>query len=186
MLPDILRQINWVDVFVVILILRVGYVAWKTGLPVEFFKLLGTITAIYLPCHYYTKLADFFRANLFAGKAALEFLDFPVFLLLAILGYLVFKLLRSVFSRFIKAEAVANLNNWGGLILGAVRGILLTGLIIFMLVLSNLSYLKNSVNDSYLGNRLLKVVPATYSWLWNSITSKFMPGEKFNEAIQSL
>jgi hypothetical protein len=75
------------------------------------------------------------------------------------------------------------LNKWGGLVLGILRGFLLAGLIIFMLAISTLTYLRNSAIKSYLGKGLFKVAPATYSWLWGNITSKFMTNEKFNKTI---
>ena len=67
--------------------------------------------------------------------------------------------------------------------MGAARAFLFAGLIIFMLAISTITYFKNRVNDSYLGSRFFKIAPATYGWLWNNITSKFMLGEKFNNTI---
>ena len=39
---DALLQLNWVDIIVVILIIRVAYISVKSGFPVEIFKLLDT------------------------------------------------------------------------------------------------------------------------------------------------
>lgn len=185
---EIIRQFNWIDIFIVILLFRVGYAAVKSGLPAELFKLLGTLLATYLSLHYYTVLADWFlasRAEL-QKKAPLEFLDFISFLVLAIGGYLIFVLLRSIFYRFIKMEAVPNLNKWGGLILGIARGILLAGLIMFMLVISSASYLKKSVANSYFGRQVFAVAPSTYSALWSGLASKFMTTEKFNKTVTEI
>ncbi|MBM3246612.1 MAG: CvpA family protein [Candidatus Omnitrophica bacterium] len=184
MLLDILKQFNWVDVLVIILLIRICYAAINNGFSAEVFKLLGTIVAIYLSLHYYTQLSDWLQAH--GGKTEklpLEFLDFLLFTLLVIVGYLIFVLLRSIFYRFIKMEAAPNLNKWGGLVLGIFRGYLLAGLVVFILVISSVTYLKTSVKNSYTGKPLFKVAVNTYSWLWNSITSKFMPGEKFNNTI---
>ncbi len=185
MLLGIIKQFNWVDILVIIILFRIGYIAIKNGLLWEFFKLLGTILAVYLSLHYYTLLSDMMGQRLpsIKEKAPLEFLDFLSFVVLAIIGYLIFVSLRIVFHRFIKMEAVPNLNKWGGLVLGIGRGFLLAGLITFMLAISSINYLRNSVNDSYSGRQLFKVVPNTYSWLWNNIASKFMTGEKFNKTI---
>lgn len=183
MLLEIFKQFNWVDILVVIILFRISYIAVKNGLPGELFKFLGVLSAIYLSLHYYTVLSDFFRNSLGVKSLPLEFLDFLSFIVLAILGYLVFVSLRSVCCRFIKMEATPKLNKGGGFILGIGRGFLVVGLIIFMLVISTIGYLKNSVNDSYLGKRLFKVAPATYSALWNNLMSKFMAKEKFNKTI---
>lgn len=183
MLLEVLRRINWVDILVIIILFRIGYVAIKNGLSAELFKFMGTLLAVYLSLHYYTALADWVRQRLGVDteRVPLEFLDFICFVVLTIAGYLVFVLLRLAFYRLIKMEAAPRLNQWGGFVLGIARGFLLIGLVIFMLVISSVSYLKTSVANSYSGRQLIKVAPDTYSWLWDNILSKFMPTEKFNQ-----
>lgn len=183
MLLDILRQFNWVDIFLVILILRICYVATKFGLSAEIFKLAGTILAIYLSLHYYTVSSDWIKQRFGAENIPLEFLDFLIFLGLNIVGYLTFVLLRNLFYRFIKMEAMPGLNKWGGLVFGIARGSLTVSLVIFMLAISSIGYFKNSVHNSYSGSRIFKIAPATYSVVWNNLMSKFMPQEKFNNTI---
>ncbi len=181
---EIARQFNWVDILVIILLLRIGYIAIKNGIAAEFFKLPGIISAIYLSLHYYTALSDWIKSYVFAKqKMPLRFLDFLVCLVLAIIGYLIFVLLRSIFCRFVKMEAVPTLSKWGGLVLGVARGFLLVSLVVFMLAISSISYLKNSVKNSYSGQQLFNVATGTYSWLFNAVASKFIPGEKFNKTI---
>lgn len=185
MVLDVITQLNWIDILIVILLFRIGYIAIKNGLPCEFFKILGIIAAIYLSLHYYTGLSDWVtdRMPVAEEKAPLEFLDFLMFLVLAIIGYLIFVILRTIFYRFVKIEAVRNLNKWGGFVLGIARGFLLVALVTFALEISSIGYLKNSVNSSYSGKRVLKLAPLTYSWLWNNLMSKFMTSEKFNQTI---
>ncbi len=185
MLLEIIQQCNWVDVFIVILLLRIIYIALKNGLPIEMFKLLGVLLAIYISFHYYTLFSDWLGERLPAiqEKSPLEFLDFFVFVVLAIFTYLVFVGVRITFYRFIKMEAVPRLSQFGGLILGILRGVLLVGLIMYALVISSIAYLNGSVHKSYLGRRFFEIAPATYSKLWNSIASKFMTTEKFNNTI---
>ncbi len=185
MILNIIKQFNWVDIFVIILSFRILYIAIKSGLPVELFKLLGTIASIYLSLHYYTILSDWIAGLVPAtkDKMPLEFIDFLSFAILAIAAYLVFVLLRSIFYRFIKMEAVPRLNKWGGFILGLARAYLLVGLIIFMSVISSIAYFKNSVNKSYSGKYFFKVAPGVYGGIWNGFMSKFMNKEKFNKTI---
>jgi len=186
MLINIIKQFNWVDIFVVIVVFRICYISLKNGLAKDFFKLLGTLTAIYISLHYYIVICDLLRKYMPVEKIPLEFLDFLVFTVLAILGYLVFVLLRSIFDCFIKMEAVPRLNKWGGLVSGILRSFLLAGLIIFMLAISSIGYLKKSTEDSYFGKRFFNIAPNTYSWLWNAVASKFMTAEKFNNKVTEL
>jgi len=185
MLLDIIKQFNWLDILLIIILFRIAYIAMRIGIPVEFFKFLGAIIAVYLAMHYYTDLSDLLvqRVPVAKERMPLEFLDFLSFLFLAIVGYFIPVSFCVLFGRFIKMEATPNLNKWLGLVLGIVRAFLLASLITFMLVISSSSYLKNSVVNSYLGRRVFNVAPNTYTWLWNKITSKFMPGEKLNKTI---
>ncbi|MDD4953418.1 MAG: CvpA family protein [Candidatus Omnitrophica bacterium] len=183
---NILKQFNWLDVFILILIFRILYISIKSGLSKEFFKLLGVLSATYLSLHYFTVLSDLICKNLPVKKMPLEFFDFLLFTVLAILGYLVFVLLRTIFNHFIKMEAVPLLEKWGGLVMGILRSFFLPSLIIFMLAISSVGYLKKSAQSSYLGKKLFDVAPDTYSWFWNSITSKFMKDEKFNNNVLNI
>ena len=182
-----IQQLNFLDIVILILLFRICYVAVKTGLPVELFKLTGTFSAIYLSLHYYIFLNDLMRRKSDPAIMPLKFTDFLIFIFLAIAGYLFFTFLRVIFFNFIKLEAVPALSKWGGLALGFFRGIFLLGLICFALSVSNLSYLNKSAMSSYLAGRASNVAPDTYKWLWNTIFSKFMGSEKSNKnAVMAL
>ena len=180
---DILKQFNWIDILVVIILLRIGYVALSSGFPVELFKLLGIIAAIYLSLHYYTVWAHSFQ-QVAVLKLIPEGILIPIsFLLLVLVGDMFFVFLRAIFYRFLKLEAAPNLNKWGGFLLGLARGILTVSLIICFFTISGITYLNKSVNESYSGKSLFKIAPTVYDSLWKNITYKFMPQEKFNNSI---
>lgn len=179
-----LQQFNWVDVFVAILLFRICYIAVKTGIFVEFFKLLGILFSCYLSLQNYTNLADFARSRIPAPSVlSLELWDFLALLVLAALGYLFFVLLREAFFRFVKTETVSVLNKWGALLLGIARGFILCSLIIFLMSVPVLDYLENSVKKSFSGKRLIKVSTGVYTYLWNNLATKFIPQQKFNKVV---
>ena len=60
---------------------------------------------------------------------------------------------------------------------------ILVSLVMFMLFISSIGYFKDSVDRSYSGRNLFKAAPATYTWLWNNLFSKFMTKEKFNGVV---
>lgn len=183
-LLSLMEQFNWIDIFFIILLLRICYIAFKSGFISEFFKLLGVLLAIYVAMHYYTDLSDFLR-NRFEldKKLPLDFLDFFCFMLLAAVSYVLSILLRLTFSMFIKLEAIPRLNRWGGFIMGVARAILLTGLFTFIFSITTFKYMHDKIVESYLGPRLINVAPATYGRIWYGFMSKFMPNEKFNKTI---
>ena len=162
MLYNIVKQINWIDLFVLILLFRTCYVAVNTGVPIEIFKISGTLAAIYLSLSYFAPLGKFIHSLPGFKNLSLVFWSFSSFVLLAIVGYSVFLLLRKFFSRLIKLDTVTDINKWGGLIIGFVRGLLLASLITVMLVVSGSDYLKACVKDSFSGRRVFKIAPAVY------------------------
>lgn len=186
MLGEIIQQLNWLDIFVVIVLFRMSYVAVKNGILGEFFKLAGTISALYLSLHYYTTLSDSVKAKFMPKTIPLDFLDFLCFLLLAEAGYLFFVLLREGITHLIKFEVIPKLNKFGGLVLGIARALLFSSLVMFCLAISTMSYFQKSVDTSYSGKRLLGIAPATYAKIWNGVASKFMLKEKFNPTVDEV
>lgn len=177
------KQINWLDIALILLLLRICYTSFKKGAAIEFFKLLGLINGAYLSLHYFTVLADFIDKRFSIQGMPLQFLDFLCFLVLAIFGYLVFVLLRSAFAQIIKIEAVSRLAKLAGLALGIARALLTLSLIIFILLVSSIGNLKNAARNSYLGKRLFNIAPATYAIIWHNIISKFATQESSNKTI---
>jgi len=182
-LLEFLKQINWLDIFLVILLIRICYISTRNGLPDQLFWFLGTIGAIYISLHYYVGFADFIGKRFLLTEIPIEYRQTISFVLLALAGYVLFVLLQKIFSRFIKMEATPRLNKYGGIVLGVIRGFLVSGLIFFIFLMSTVVYLQHSVHTSYAGRHLSRIAPATYSWLWNNLMSKFMPSEKFNSAV---
>lgn len=183
MLYNIVRQINWVDIFVIIALFRICYVAVNTGLPIEIFKILGTIAATYLSLHFYTSFTYFIQS--FAGFKSIPvgFYDLLSFVTLAIFGYMIFVFLRKFLANLMNLETVTILNKWMGLALGVARSLLLTSLLICMFVISGSDYFKTSIKDSYSGKTIFKIAPAAYSLMWSGVASKLLPGEKFNKNV---
>lgn len=186
---NFLTQLNWVDVVVVLLFVRICFTAIKGTLFAEFFKLIAVISATYFSLHYFTSLADLIIENT-SGKdmpnAPVELVDFIVFCLLAAAGYLLFVFLREALHRVIKMQPLPDLDRWGGLVLGGIRGVLLISLLMFMLCMSSIEYLQRSVGTSYLGRRLFTVAPSLYSGIWNGVISKFNSKEEFNSAVSEV
>lgn len=180
MLIGILKQLNWVDYFVIILLIRISYNGIKQGLPTEFFKTLGIIVAIFFSLHFYTGWGKFLNQHsILSSKVA----DFLAFIALIILINIAFFFIRVVFFRLIKVEAMGFLDKWGGGILGFIRGILVASLIILILNLSTIKYLGKSTKDSLSGGSLSVLAPKIYSLIFDNILIKFSPQAQPNEAI---
>jgi len=186
MILEVLKQFNWVDVFVLLVLFRIIYIASKTGAIVELFKALGIIFATYVAFHYYTILSDLLRSRMPVEAFPLDFFDFVVFVPLLVLTYLTFVLFRNIICSYIKVETIPTLSKIGGFVIGIARGILTISLVIYMFAISCMPYLTTSAQKSYLGKRLFNVAVGTYTGLWDGLMSKFVPGEKINSAVSEI
>ncbi|MFH1441282.1 MAG: CvpA family protein [Candidatus Omnitrophota bacterium] len=188
MLSEILSQLNWVDFFIIIIMIRVVYVSAKTGFVIEFFKLVGIVFALYLSLHYYIITADILKQRVVnvENYIPLEFFDLLVFVFVLFISCAAFAVIRGVMCHFIKMEAVPMLSRWGAVVLGVARGILISSAIIFILLISTIKYLDNSARESYSGKRLFNVAVGTYSFIWDNFMSKLMPGESYNEQVSQI
>ncbi len=185
MISDILRQLNWIDFLMLVLFLRIIFMALSTGFALELFKLSGTLASLYLSLHYFTLFTDWMggRAPGAKSKLPLQFMDFISLVAIAIMGYLMFVGLRLVFDRFIKMEIYPLVNKSVAFMLGFFRGLFLMSLITFILVSSSVTYLKDSVRNSFTGRRVFNLAADTYSWTWERFASKFSVGERFNSTV---
>ncbi|MBM3255062.1 MAG: CvpA family protein [Candidatus Omnitrophica bacterium] len=177
----VFQKLNWVDIVILILLARICYIAVKSGMLTELFKLLGVILSAYLSLHYYVLFSAYFVNRLGLKNINTHFIGLFSFVLLAAAGYLVFLGLRILFVKFIKAESTPGLHRWGGIIVGLARGFLLASLVVFSLAISGSGYFYNSVKDSYSGRYWVNLSCGFYSNLWDNLASKFMTQEKFNK-----
>lgn len=180
---ELSSRFNWIDILIFIVFLRLIFVSQKQGLAMEFFKLLGVFSGLYLALHYYFSLAVYLNGRSGNKNSPGQFLEFSSYIILLAFGYLVFWLLRVSVFRFMTAEINPILNKWGGFFLGFLRALLLSGLILFAILIPKSTYFRESVRYSLSGTYFAQVAPATYTWIWESIVSKFNSGEKFNNAI---
>lgn len=183
MILEIVAQFNFLDYIILIVLFRICYIAAKMGLSVEIFKLSGVIFATFIALHGYTNLSDLIQKRFFLKAMPMEFMDFIIFFLLIVAGYLCFVGLRSLLFRFVQLNAIPRINQFGGSILGIIRGFLVIGLLSFTLSISSVTYLSSSVRHSYLGSKAFAISPQIYDWLWSNIFSKFSAHEKFNPTV---
>lgn len=173
---EIISRINWVDVLVLILMVRMSYVALRDGLSHEIFPFIGTILIVVFCLHYYNKLGFFLSQNL--ANIPLEISNFISFLILvAVLGFLV-KLLKGLLDKIIKVEWHPVIEKFGGLVVGIARAYIVTGIVLMVLALMPLSYLQWSIRDKSLtGRYVLMAGPEIYDRV-----SRFLPTIKIGEA----
>jgi uncharacterized membrane protein required for colicin V production len=180
---NILKQINWLDVCIFVLIVRILYISLKTGFSVEVFKLLGTVAAVLLSLHYYVSLSNLVIEYLNIKDTPEQVVYFAIIVILATIGYLLFVGLRNLVYHYVKIDSVSNTEKWGGLVLGIARAVLLASLVTFVVVLTNIKYFKSSVKDAYSQKYLFRAAPDTYTWIWQNAISKIPASGNYNQDI---
>ena len=183
-MSDLIGRINWVDIFAITLLIRITYIAVKTGFWTEVSKLLGTACAIYLACHHYTRVSIFFSSRLhLESQTLINLLDFSLFFILAVLGYFLFAVIRRMVSVLVKVETVSLLNRWGALVLSFLRWSLFASLVIFTSSVLNNAYLNNSILNSLSGSKIFRLTPKVYYFLWDKLMCHLEDERAINKAV---
>ena len=169
---DIITKLNWVDVLVVIIMLRTSYVAFQDGLSHEIFPLIGAFSSLVLSLNYYKKIALIISQN--TGNIPLDVLNCLSFATLFMGIIFIFKFIRAIFDKIIKVTWHPFIQKFGGLLAGAVKASMITSAILIILALIPLSYIKWSIRERSLsGTYFLKIGPSIYAK-----TSQFLPSIK--------
>lgn len=159
---NIFTKLNWVDILIVTIVLRISYVAFKDGLSHEIFPLIGSVCTAVISLHYYHNLAMFIYQN--AIKLPIRLLDFLSFAILLVVVGLIFKFIRAISDKIIKVTWHPLVEKAGGLIVGFMRASVVASIVLIVLSLVPLSYLQWSIRDrSLTGMHFLRIVPAVYS-----------------------
>ncbi len=170
---DMLAKINWVDVLVVIVVVRISYVALQDGLSHEIFPLVGTIATACISVRYYSDLAVFVQS---ITGLPVQSLDLIAFIILVIGIGLIFKLAKFLVDILLKVTWHPLVEKFGGLIFGLLRASVIVSIVLMTMLLTPFSYLHHSIKERSLsGPYFLKVVPEISSrvaWVFPGSSKK--------------
>ncbi len=173
---EIVTKINWVDILVIIICLRISYTAFQDGLSHEIFPLIAAIISLILTFRYYNKVALFIYKNL--AKIPIEISRLLSFVVLIVAISLLFKLLKIFLDKIIKVTWHPVVEKFGGLVVGIARASVVASTVLIIIALIPLSYLQWSIRDKSLtGMYFLKIGPGIYEK-----AAKFLPIIKVEES----
>jgi uncharacterized membrane protein required for colicin V production len=178
-LAEIFQNINWVDLLVVILLIRSSYVGLTKGFGWELFRFLGylstAIAAVYFYEYASQLLGDYFPV-IYSFSNLVSFTGIYAVILF------IFKFINLLIEKIIKIETFSTVEKIGGLFLGFLRGAILISLLLISLVFTPVPYFEKSVRErSYTGQVALKAVP----FLYDKLGSLF-PALKFSQRNDAL
>ena len=152
-----LPQTNWVDIIVVIFLIRGGYIGLHQGFSVELFKTLGAVVATVVAFLCYAQIGEWVASRSILTP---QVLSPVVFLVLLFSLLMIFKMLRIFLFRVLHLGLYGRLEQWGGLTLGLARSAIFASLFLFVLSLIPVQYFQQSVQErSFSGAYLIKVAP---------------------------
>ena len=178
MLTSFIRSINWIDVLLAALFIRLIFVGVKNGFLSEFFKLLGVVCAVFVSLHYYSYLAD-----LIIRKTNLVWVywDLVIFAVLWFAVIIFFKYLREGILILFKVETNhQGFDKYAAGVVAVGRGILIGSLAIFLILLTHYGPLTRMSLHSYSYKIAGRAAVGTYSFLYKNLVGKLYPHEQYN------
>lgn len=161
---ELIAKINWVDVLVAILMLRISYVAFRDGLSHEILPFIGSILVMVLATRYYTVFGSFVSQNMI--NMPVELANFLCFFTLVITMGLVIRLLRAMLDKIVKVQWHPMIDKFGGLAVGIMKAYVITAIVLMTISLMPLPYLQWSIKDrSLTGKYVLRAGPEIYDRL---------------------
>lgn len=157
----ILKNLNWVDILIVILLIKSAYTGARTGFTAEIFKLIGTIIGIILGLHYFNRLS-----YVITGYINIPTWIAQIFILLTIIIIVrvIFKYGIVLLLKVLNIQFVLGLERIGGIVIGFGRAILLSGLILIAVTFLPIKYINISIyEESTLAPYFIKTVQVVYS-----------------------
>lgn len=169
---------SWVDLIMPLVVLRCVLTGRKSGLIVEAFKLAGILFATFITLHYYSSFSIFLDKNLSLHESIR---DVYAFGLLAVCTHLLFSLIREGWLIILKIDLPILVDQWGGLILSAVRSYLICGLIFLALLTVKDDRIQFSTKNSLSAFFLQKISLKIYHKCYFGFVHNFFPNEPVNE-----
>jgi uncharacterized membrane protein required for colicin V production len=158
----LLGYINWVDIFIVICLIRTLYMGFTRGFTAEITRFLSLIAVIVLTYHYYGRLGLFLSGATLLGKEAAANASF---LILAVGWSLLFKIVCVLLRMVIKISGPNLFEKAAGVAIGILRGLLLASFVLAVLTYTNVTYFRRSTYErSFIGARVAELTPKTFGY----------------------
>jgi len=184
MLTHLFKSINWIDVALGLLFIRIIFVGVQHGFISEFFKSLGVVVAVFVSLHYYSFLAAWWPAK---THFSWNYWDLLMFAGLWCAVAFFFKFVRNGILYLFKVETNhQGFDKYAAGIVAVGRGILLCSLTIFLVILTHNGPLIRMTLHSYSYKIAGRAAVGTYSFLYNHLVGKLCAGEHYNSAASKV
>ena len=150
-MSDLLSRVNWVDIFALILFIKIGYVSSRIGVGKQIFPLILLALMLAISLYNYKTVASFFIDRYSFMPSVCKFFSFSLMALVFSIVYGVVTRITGMFLFSAEAEA-GGIEKIGGTIFGILRSFLIVGTILIVFLLVPVKFVESSVKNSFLGS----------------------------------
>lgn len=163
-MPDIINNINWLDIIYAFLLFGMLYKGMRTGVGAQILSLVGWFALLFVSIRYYTVLSEAIFGFLLQTWAK------PIsFFIIISVFFILIKLLERIFS-VITSDEMSALERIGGVFLSAVKAVILFGVISIQLMLMPVDFFRDSVINRSRSAMYFVTFDATiYNWIDSNI-----------------
>jgi len=180
MLLDIIQKLNWIDVVIIVVMLRALYIGLKRGCVNEIFQLMAVLAAIFIIFHYDHFCSKFLENRIFFKPEIAQGVTF--FALWALIA-LVCKFVRDGVSLVFKIEAKSFFDKIGGLSVAFIRGAFVASLLLALFTTTGSEYLSRNIQGSYFSSQIAPLAPSVYKFVFKGFINKYFPNEQMSQGV---
>lgn len=177
---EFLKSLNWIDILVTALAIRIVYISVQTGFIAEFSKTLAVLGSVFAAYHYYVKISVIIGRSV---QVPMPVIEVCVFTVLWLLILLVCKFLRDGILLAFKVQAISAIDQWGAAFVAIGRFFLTASLLMFVFLLTDQPYMERMTATSFSQKYVLSVAPNVYKAMITGVVAKFFPTQKVNPAV---
>lgn len=167
---DILKGINWVDIFVLILLVRISYVSSRIGVGRQVLPLILLAVILLFILLGYSKIANVFIEKFSWYKGLSRFLSFTFLaFIFSVIYHVAVRLLGLISTTEPESGQIEKM---GGAIAGVARSVIIIGLILIGLLLTPVRFVESSVKRSFFGLFFINLDLQIYNTAVERIFSK--------------
>lgn len=151
---------NWIDIVIIINILRSFFVGFKDGLSAEIIRLIKNIAALVIAVHIYNPLGNLICINSLYPVTVAHAVAFTfTVIFLYIFFYFVEKFVRII----LQFTFIGCVESYGGMLTASVRSFISALTLVFMFSLMPVDFIVKQVAfRSYIGHHMLMKFPAFF------------------------
>jgi uncharacterized membrane protein required for colicin V production len=180
MFMNFIHSINWVDILLVALAVRIIYVGMHTGFVAEFFKVVGLFLTLFVSFQYYTLLADVLKVGNIPEWLVVTFSFSLICVLMTILCFLI---RHGIFMLF-TVQTVSAVDKWGGAVMSVGRFFITASLVTYAFLVTGNKYLQTKTMEAVSHKYVVFVAPEIYKSLSEGFVSRLLPNVKYNTAVR--